>query len=104
MKTRSEHCLRLGHAYARAQAAHHFEPVEVWIRIQASRRGTLYEHNRVQRKIEVRSRRGVDSEEFRRRDTDHREGNVIDENRLSDRTRRAPKAILAGSKADYGHR
>src|SRR5260370_23300899 len=35
-----------------------------------------------------------------RRHADHREGHVIDENRLSDRTRRSPKALLAGRKAD----
>src|SRR5216110_3403701 len=58
----------------------------------------------MQRKVEVRRRRRVDSEELRRRHADHREGNIIDENRLSDGTRRSAKAILAGSKTDYGYR
>ena len=58
----------------------------------------------MQRKVEVRRRRRVDSEEFRRRDADHREGHVIDENRLSNRIRRSSKAILAGRKTDYGDR
>src|SRR5260370_73917 len=52
----------------------------------------------------VRCNRRVDSEEFRRRDADHREGNVIDENRLSNRIRRSSKAILACSETDYGDR
>ncbi len=104
MKPRSQHCLCLGHAYAGTQAAHHFDPVEVSVAIHTSRSGAVYEHIRVQRKVEVRRHRRVDSEEFRRRDADHREGNVIDENRLSDGTRRSSKAILAGSKTDYGDR
>src|SRR5260370_36815664 len=59
---------------------------------------------RVQRKVEARRRRRVYSKEFRRRDADHREGNVIDENRLSNRIRRSSEAILACSETDYGHR
>jgi len=58
----------------------------------------------VQRKVEVRRRRRIYSEEFRRRDADHRKGHVIDENRLSNRIRRSPKAILACRKTDYGDR
>src|SRR5206468_9234374 len=58
----------------------------------------------VQWKVEVRRHRWVDSEEFRRRDADHREGNVIDENRLSNRIRRSSKAILACRKTDYRDR
>ena len=104
METRSQHCLRLGHAYAGTQAAHHFDPVVVSVVIHTSRSVTVHEQIRVQRKVEVRRRRRIDSEEFRRRDTDHREGSVIDENRLSNRTRRSSKAILACSKTDYGDR
>src|SRR5206468_12729884 len=100
----SQQCLRLGHADARAQAAHHFDPVEVSVAIHTSRSGAVYEHIRVQRKIEVRRRRRVHSEEFRGRDTDYREGNVIDENRLSNRIRWSSEAILACSKTDYGDR
>ena len=88
MKSRSQHCLCLGHAYAGTQAAHHFDPVEVFVVIHASRPGAVHEHIRVQRKVDFRRRRRVDSEEFRRRHADHREGHVIDENRLSDRIRR----------------
>src|SRR5205085_5036474 len=69
-----------------------------------SRPGAVHKHIRVQRKVDLRRRRWVDSEEFRRRDTDHREGHVIDENRLSNRIRRSSKAILACRKTDYGHR
>ena len=104
METRSQRCLRLGHAYAGTQTAHHFDPVEVSVAIHTSRSGAVHEQIRVQRKVEVRRRRRVDSEEFRRRNADHREGHVIDENRLSDRIRRSPKAILAGRKTDYGDR
>jgi len=104
METRSQRCLRLGHAYAGTQTAHHFDPVEVSVGICTSRSGTVHEQIRVQRKVEVRRRRRIDSEEFRRRHADHREGHIIDENRLSDRTRRSPKALLAGRKADYGDR
>src|SRR5260370_9398623 len=59
---------------------------------------------RVQRKVEARRRRRVYSKEFRRRGADHREGNVIDENRLSNRIRRSSEAILACSETDYGDR
>src|ERR1700756_20732 len=104
METRSQHSLRLGHAYAGTQAAHHFDPVEVSVGIHTSRLGTVHEQIRVQRKIEVRRRRWIHSEEFRRRDTDYREGNVIDENRLSNSIRRSSKAILACSKTDYDDR
>src|ERR1039457_150403 len=96
--------LRLGHAYTGTQAAHHFDPVEVSVAIHTIRSGTVYERSGVQRKVEVWRHRRVDSEKFRRRDADHREGNVIDENRLSNRIRRSPKAILACRKADYGDR
>src|SRR5207247_7154403 len=104
METRRQRCLRLGHAYAGTQAAHHFNPVEVSVAIHTSRSGTVYKHIRVQRKVEVRRHRRVYSNEFRRRDADHREGNVIDENRLSNRIRRSSKAILACRKTDYGDR
>ncbi len=102
METRSQRCLRLGHAYTGTQAAHHFDPVEVFVAIHMSRPGAVYEHIRTQRKVDVRRHRRVDSEEFRRRDADHREGNVIDENRLSNRVRRSSKAILACRKTDHG--
>src|SRR6185369_16937175 len=46
----------------------------------------------------------IDSEEFRRRHPDHREGNVVHENRLSYRIWRSPKALLAGRKADDRYR
>jgi hypothetical protein len=104
METRSQRCLRLGHGCAGTQTAHHFDPVEVWVAIHTTRPGTVHEQNRVQRKVKVGRRRRIDSEEFRRRHADHREGHIIDENRLSDRTRRSPKAILAGRKADDGDR
>src|SRR5256886_11922583 len=81
-----------------------FRSVEVSVAIHASRSGAVYEHIRVQRKVEVRRHRWVDSEEFRRRDADHREGNVIDENRLANRIRRSSKAILACRKTDDGDR
>src|SRR5205823_5089298 len=95
METRSQRSLRLGHAYAGAQTAHHFDPVEVSVGIYTSRSGAVYEQIGVQRKVEVRRRRRIDSEEFRRRHADHRERHIIDENRLSDRIRRSSKAILA---------
>ena len=104
METRRQRCLRLGHAYAGTQTAHHFDPVEVSVGIHTGRPGAVHEQIRVQRKIEVRRRRWIDSEEFRRRHADHREGHVIDENRLSNRTRRSPKALLAGGKTDYRDR
>src|SRR5262249_2813845 len=69
-----------------------------------SRPEAVYEHIRMQRKVDLRHRRWVDSKEFRWRDTDHREGHIIDENRLSNRIRRSSKAILACRKTDYGHR
>src|ERR1039458_10375208 len=75
-------------------------PFQDSVGIHASRSGTVHEQIRVQRKVEVRRRRRIDSEEFRRRNADHREGHIIDENRLSNRTRRPPKALLAGRKAD----
>ena len=104
METRSQRCLRLGHAYAGTQAAHHFDPVEVSVGIHTSGSGAVYEQIRVQRKVEVRRCGWVDSEEFRWRHADHREGLVIDENWLSNRIRRSSKAILACSKTDYGDR
>src|SRR3989442_15095563 len=104
METRSQRCLRLGHADTGTQAAHHFDPVEVSVAIHTSRSGAVYEHIRVQRKVEVRRRRWVDSKEFRWRNTDHRKGQIIDENRLSNRIRRSPKALLACRKTDYGDR
>src|SRR5580658_5309595 len=104
MEARSQSCLRLGHADAGTQAAHHFDPVEVSVAIHTSRFGTVYEQTGVQRKVDVRRHRRVDSEEFRRRDADHRERNAIDENRLSNRIRRASKALLACSETDYGDR
>src|SRR5260370_3630634 len=54
----------------------------------------------VQGKEGGRRRRRMDAKKSRRRHADHREGHIIDENRLSDRTRRSPKALLAGRKAD----
>src|SRR5580658_1308610 len=93
MEARSQRCLPLGHADAGTQAAHHFDPVEVSVAIHTSRSGAVEEHIRVQRKVEIR-----------RRDADHREGNVIDENRLSNRIRRSSKATLASSETDYGNR
>ena len=104
METRSQRCLRLGHAYAGTQAAHHFDPVEVSVGIHTSRSGAVHEQIRVQRKVEVRRRRRIDSEEFRRRHADHGEGHIIDENRLPDGTRQSPKAPLAGRKADHRDR
>src|SRR6202011_40694 len=53
---------------------------------------------------EVRRHRRVDSAEFPAGGADHREGNVIDENRLSNRIRRSSKAILACRETDYGDR
>ncbi len=102
METGSQRCLRLRHAYARTEAAHHFDPVKVFVVIHASRFGAVYQQIRVQRKVDLRRRRWVDSEEFRRRDADHREGHVVDENRLSNRIPRSAKAIFAGSKTDHG--
>ena len=55
METRSQRCLRLGHADAGTQTAHHFDPVEVFVAIHASRSGAVHEHIRVQRKVEVRA-------------------------------------------------
>ena len=104
MEARRQRRLRLGHADAGTQTAHHFKPVEVSVTIHASRSGAVCEHIRVQRKVEVRRHRGIDSEEFRRRDANHGEGNVIDEDRLSNRIRGASKAISACSKTDYGDR
>ncbi len=48
--------------------------------------------------------RGVDSEELRRRDANHREMNIVDENRLANRIRRSSKTILASRETDYGNR
>src|SRR5580658_3181866 len=104
METRSQRCLRLGNAYAGTQTAHHFDPVEVSVGIHTSRSGTLHEQIRVQRKVEVRRRGRVDSKEFRWRNTDHRKGHIMDQNRLSNRSRRSPKALLARRKTDYGDR
>src|SRR5205085_10080294 len=77
---------------------------KVSVGIHTSRSGAVYKHIRVQRKVEIRRRRGIYTEEFRRRHADHREGHIIDENRLSDRTRRSSKAILACRKTDHGDR
>src|SRR5271155_5334250 len=100
METRSQRCLRLGHADAGTQAAHHFDPVEVSVAIHTSRFGAVQEHIRVQRKIEVWRSRGVYSEKFRRRNADHRKRYVVNENRLPNRIRRPSEAILAGSETD----
>ena len=96
--------MRLGHADTGTEAAHHFDPVEFSVGIHCRRRP----HRRRADSCATEGRGPAPPsrmlEEYRRRDADHREESVIDENRLSNRIRRSSKTILASRETDDGDR
>src|SRR5690348_12861754 len=93
MKCGPERCSRGRGGSSRAEAGHHVDPFLAGIEKELGGRAEgvdgLELKIRMQREIELRCGCGVRAEEVRRRDTDHGERNVVDEQLLSGGSRGA---------------
>ena len=89
-----ERRLSLGEVGAGTQPTHHLDPVVVRV-CESLSRTRVEEETGVHGEIDLRRGGRIHTEELCRRDADHGERHVVDENRLSDRGGRAAEAPLA---------
>src|SRR5262249_39674813 len=107
VKQRSQSSLRLSHADAWAQPSHDLDPVamliEIGFRPHAPWNRSLQRHIGMDGEIKVWRGGRIDAEEFRRRNSYHRDWNAVDQYGLPHSVRGASKVFLAESKAGNGH-
>ena len=82
MKRRSQRGLGLSETDSGTQSAHDVDPIvvlsEVILGSKTKQMASSQQFIGVHWKIDIRSRRGIDAEEFRRRNADHGERQVVD--------------------------
>ena len=100
--------LRLRHRNAGAQASHHLDPVIMFVDValadDPARFALRVQHKiGVHRDVEIRHPPRIDAEKSRRRDSDRRERNIVDEHRLPDRVCDIAEPSLREGVAEHHH-